>query len=74
MMNQGPRPTFGVAERGLEVHLFDFAGDLYGETVLVEWVRRLRDVQSFPSREALVEQLARDAGAARDSLKGASIE
>lgn len=73
MMNQGPRPTFGVAERGLEVHLFDFAGDLYGETVLVEWVRRLRDVQSFPSREALVEQLARDAGAARDSLKQASV-
>jgi riboflavin kinase/FMN adenylyltransferase len=73
MMNQGPRPTFGVTERGLEVHLFDFAGDLYGETVLVEWVRRLRDVQSFPSREALVEQLARDATAARDSLKQASV-
>jgi riboflavin kinase / FMN adenylyltransferase len=73
MMNQGPRPTFGVAERGLEVHLFDFAGELYGETVLVEWVRRLRDVQTFPSREALVEQLARDAAAARDSLKRASV-
>ncbi len=73
MMNQGPRPTFGVTERGLEVHLFDFAGDVYGETVLVEWVRRLRDVQSFPSREALVEQLARDAAAARDSLKQVSV-
>jgi riboflavin kinase / FMN adenylyltransferase len=73
MMNQGSRPTFGVAERGLEVHLFDFAGDLYGETVSVEWVRRLRDVQAFPSREALVEQLGRDAAAARDSLKQASV-
>ncbi|HMA44356.1 MAG TPA: bifunctional riboflavin kinase/FAD synthetase [Gemmatimonadales bacterium] len=73
MMNQGPRPTFGVAERGLEVHLFDFAGDLYGETVLVEWVRRLRDVQVFPSREALVEQLARDAAAARETLERASV-
>jgi riboflavin kinase/FMN adenylyltransferase len=73
MMNQGPRPTFGVAERALEVHVFDFAGELYGETVLVEWVRRLRDVQAFPSREALVEQLARDAAAARDSLKRASV-
>jgi len=69
MMNQGPRPTFGVAERGLEAHLFDFEGDLYGETVTVEWVRRLRDVQRFPSRDALVAQLARDARAARDSLK-----
>jgi riboflavin kinase / FMN adenylyltransferase len=68
MMNQGSRPTFGIAERGLEVHLFDFTGDLYGETVLVEWVRRLRDVQTFASREALVDQLARDAAAARETL------
>lgn len=68
MMNQGPRPTFGVAARGLEIHLFDFAGDLYGETVKVEWVRRLRDVRTFASREALVEQLGRDASAARESL------
>jgi riboflavin kinase/FMN adenylyltransferase len=68
MMNQGPRPTFGVSARGLEIHLFDFSGDVYGETVKVEWVRRLRDVQAFPSREALVEQLARDAQTARDSL------
>jgi riboflavin kinase/FMN adenylyltransferase len=68
MMNQGPRPTFGVDARGLEIHLFDFSAELYGETVNVEWVRRLRDVTAFPSREALVEQLGRDARAARDSL------
>src|SRR5216117_3135286 len=53
MMNQGPRPTFGVTARALEIHLFDFAGELYGEPVKVEWVRRLRDVQPFPSREML---------------------
>ena len=70
MMNQGSRPTFGVHARGLEVHLFDFAGDLYGETVTVEWVRRLRDVQTFPSRQALVDQIERDAQAARSALKG----
>jgi riboflavin kinase / FMN adenylyltransferase len=69
MMNQGPRPTFGIAERGLEIHLFDFDEDLYGEAVTVEWVRRLRDVRTFPSRDALVAQLARDAQAAQDSLK-----
>jgi riboflavin kinase/FMN adenylyltransferase len=50
------------------VHLFDFTGELYGEQVQVEWVRRLRDVQAFPSREALVAQLERDARAARESL------
>jgi riboflavin kinase/FMN adenylyltransferase len=73
MMNQGPRPTFGVAERGLEVHLFDFAGELYGEMVLVEWVRRLREIRAFASREALLEQLAGDRTAARESLNLASV-
>ncbi len=68
MMNQGPRPTFGVAARGLEIHLLDFAGELYGETVSVEWVRRLRDTRAFPSREALVAQLEHDRRAALDSL------
>jgi len=68
MMNQGARPTFGEQARALEVHLFDFDGELYGETVDVEWVRRLRDVQAFPSREALVAQLERDRQAARATL------
>jgi riboflavin kinase/FMN adenylyltransferase len=68
MMNQGPRPTFGEQARTLEVHLFDFDGELYGKTVDVEWVRRLRAVQAFPSREALVAQLERDRQAARATL------
>lgn len=68
MMNQGPRPTFGETARALEAHLFDFSGELYGETVQVEWVRRLRDVQAFPSRDALVAQLERDRQSARASL------
>src|SRR5437016_668363 len=68
MMNQGPRPTFGEQARTLEVHLFDFDGDLYGETVDVAWVRRLREVQAFPTREALVAQLERDRQAAQATL------
>jgi riboflavin kinase/FMN adenylyltransferase len=67
-MNQGPRPTFGEESRTLEVHLFDFDGELYGEVVDVEWVRRLRAVQAFPSRDALVAQLERDRQAARAAL------
>lgn len=68
MMNQGPRPTFGEQARTLEVHLFDFDGELYGETVNVAWVRRLRAVQAFPSRDALVAQLEKDRQAARTTL------
>jgi len=68
MMNQGPRPTFGEESRTLEIHLFDFDGELYGAVVDVEWVRRLRAVQAFPSRDALVAQLERDRQAARATL------
>lgn len=69
VMNQGPRPTFGITARALEIHLFDFAGELYGETVTVGWVRRLREVRAFPSRQALVDQIERDAVLARQVLK-----
>ena len=73
MMNQGSRPTFGVTERGLEIHLFEFDAEIYGATVWVEWVGHLRDVRAFPSREALIEQLAQDRTAARRSLNGEGI-
>lgn len=60
MMNQGPRPTFQDGRRTLEVHLFGFEGDLYGEWVRVEWVERLRDIASFATVELLRQQLERD--------------
>ncbi len=60
MLNLGPRPTFGEAARTLEAHLFDFAGDLTGRTVTVEFLRRLRDTLKFGSAEELKRQLARD--------------
>lgn len=68
MLHQGPRPTFGDAARSIEVHVF--AGDLtlYGETVKVSWVSRLRDVQSFGSASELKKQLDKDFAAAQDSL------
>ena len=68
MVNLGSRPTFGEAARGLEAHLFEFAGDVYGETVTVEFIRRLRDVVRFPSAEALRRQLEADRGEALAAL------
>jgi len=70
MMHQGPRPTFGEIDRSLEVHLLDRSADLYGETVKVAWIARLREVQSFPSPAALKEQLDKDFAAARAALTG----
>jgi riboflavin kinase/FMN adenylyltransferase len=60
MLNLGPRPTFGEASRTLEAHLFEFVGDLEGETVSVEFLRRLRDVRRFATVDDLVAQLGRD--------------
>lgn len=59
--NAGTRPTVSdEAERFLEVHLFDFVGDLYGKTIEVELVARLRDERKFASVEALREQIEKD--------------
>lgn len=60
MMNIGRRPTFDDMEVTVEVHLLDFEGDLYGQTLRVEFLRRLRDEQKFDSPDALVTQLSRD--------------
>ena len=68
MLNLGARPTFAEATRALEAHLFDFAGDLYGEAVTVEFVRRLRDVVRFGAPEELSRQLERDRDAALAAL------
>jgi len=66
----GVRPTFGGGARLLEVHLFDFDGDLYGMDLRVEFVRRLRGEKKFSTVPALVRQMDRDAARARSILNG----
>ena len=63
--NVGPAPTFGVDARTVEVHLLDFAGDLYGRPLDVAFVDRLRDTRRFAGVEELRAQLAADVAAAR---------
>jgi riboflavin kinase/FMN adenylyltransferase len=64
----GTRPTVDGVEPWLETHLFDFAADLYGQEIEVEFVAKLRDEQKFESLDALVEQMHVDAAAARAAL------
>jgi riboflavin kinase/FMN adenylyltransferase len=64
-VNIGPNPTFGENARKVEVHLIDFAGDLYGQALAVDLVNRVRDVRKFASREALVDQIGQDVAAVR---------
>ena len=58
----------------LEVHLFDFDEEIYGERLRVAFVRRQRGERRFASVEALVEQMDRDSRRARELLAGAPTE
>ncbi|WP_010586779.1 bifunctional riboflavin kinase/FAD synthetase [Schlesneria paludicola] len=64
-VNIGPNPTFGESAKKVEVHLLDYTGNLYDQTLNVDFVSRLRDVKKFPSVRDLVEQLQRDVAAVR---------
>ena len=63
--NFGRRPTFGGTDLRLEVHLFDYAGDLYGRHLRVQLIDFLRPEQKFAGIEALKAQIAADATRAR---------
>jgi riboflavin kinase/FMN adenylyltransferase len=72
--NLGTRPVLNeaggnAAEPLLEVHVFDFAGDLYGRCLHVEFVEKLRDERWFPGLDALTVQMHEDARQARDILR-----
>jgi riboflavin kinase/FMN adenylyltransferase len=60
MLNIGRRPTFDEMEVTVEVHIFDFEGDLYGERLSIQFLQRLRDEQKFESPDALAMQLSKD--------------
>ena len=63
--NIGPNPTFGEDARKVEVHLIGFSGDLYGRSVAVDFLARLRDTRPFAGVADLKEQLHRDVEQAR---------
>ncbi|MFP3948035.1 MAG: bifunctional riboflavin kinase/FAD synthetase [Longimicrobiales bacterium] len=66
----GPRPTFRGSPPTVELHLMDFEGDLYGEIVRVDFVKRLREVRPFASAGDLIEQMGADVEEARRVLAG----
>lgn len=64
----GTRPTVNGVEPLLEVHVFDYSGDLYGRTIEVEFVAKLRDEVKFDSLDAMTIQMNVDGARARDLL------
>ncbi|MBD2439748.1 bifunctional riboflavin kinase/FAD synthetase [Nostoc sp. FACHB-110] len=69
VMNIGNRPTLNGAESSVEVHLFDWSGDLYGQTLAVQLIEFLRPEQKFPSLEALKTQIQQDCVIAQKVLR-----
>lgn len=72
VVNIGFRPTFDGAEPRpvIEAHLLDFSGDLYGQTVALDFVARLRAEMKFAGVEALLAQIRQDIVVARGVLEG----
>ena len=64
----GARPTFGAGEPVLEANLLDFAGDLYGQEVEVEFVAFLRPDETFATQDALAAKMREDCDRARAVL------
>ncbi len=64
----GTRPTVSGVGWMLEVFLFDWSGDCYGQRVNVEFVKHLRNEEKFASLKAMTVQIERDAAAAREAL------
>ena len=60
MANIGYKPTFGSRDKTIEVHLFDFSEDIYGEQISVEFLKRLRAEKKFKNEHELIKQLNRD--------------
>jgi riboflavin kinase/FMN adenylyltransferase len=65
----GPNVTFGEQIRKVEAHLIDFAGDLYGQTVELDFLRRLRPSRKFEGIDDLLAQIRIDVEQARDACR-----
>ncbi len=64
----GTRPTINSGVRQIETHFLDFDGDLYGQTIEVAMLEKLRDDRQFPNLDAMIDQLAIDEQRTRDYL------
>jgi riboflavin kinase / FMN adenylyltransferase len=68
VVNVGVRPTFGETTLAVEAYLLDFSGDIYGQTMTLTFVSRVREERRFPSVDALRAQIEADAAEARRRL------
>ncbi len=68
VLNIGYNPTFGGQQLSAEVHIFDFSQDIYGKTIRIKLIKRLRAEKKFSSPKALIEQIQKDILDAKTAL------
>ena len=73
MLNIGLRPTFEGADRTIEVNIFNFYHEIYGESLQIEFIKRIRDERKFEDSAALVSQLNEDREHTKKALKDEAI-
>ena len=71
MLNQGLHPTAPEGKPTVEAHVLNFAGDIYGSAVRVEYLRFLRPEHHFPDLDSLIAQLNQDRVAVHQWLAAA---
>jgi len=69
MLNVGTNPTFGNNRKTIEVNIFDFTKNIYGEKIKIFFVKKLRDEKKFNTPDELVNQLKLDRDMAKSSLR-----
>ncbi len=73
MCNIGVNPTVGGSERSVEVHVFDFSGNLYNRQLRVSFLQKLRNEIKFNSLDSLKNQLNEDAEISKSLISGYSL-
>ena len=71
--NIGTNPTFGGGERGIEIFLFEYDGDLYGRKLRIFFIEQLRAEVAFPDADALRHAISADVARCREIVKGVTI-
>jgi len=68
IINVGNKPTFGDSSFGVEVHIMDFGEEIYGETIKIELIDKIRKIEKFPSPFYLNKKLKEDREKAENIL------
>jgi riboflavin kinase / FMN adenylyltransferase len=65
VLHLGPRPTFAGSPPSIELHVFEFGDDIYGDEVRIDFCGRIRDIHHFTTVDGLIEAIRGDCAAAR---------